>query len=311
MSTNVNSGGGKWKCRRKRSKNGTQKSPSGTADHSQARGQSIDSVHQAAGKRAKYEDANNATTNSPIVNGSATESCSAATASGTPMQERDEKQVVQQQSSDSGEGKRNKRRRRRGHRRRWKPYYKLTNEERRLLEIREEKHAERIRAQRFKHGLPVAPYNTTQFLLNDRQQRGNNDEPSNVDEIVASIGRHHHYRSESYESGSDSCAASRSSLSDSSDYSLMEKEFDNEYESAYAERLESMSKSDLIKDYVEMEKQFEKSQRELSAKNREIIELRQRLSVFEDEENRRRFIPIDVAGDEEQPVHTLDDTETT
>lgn len=56
-----------------------------------------------------------------------------------------------------------KHRRRRG--KKWKPYSKLSWEEKLELEKREEKRAEGVRAERFKHGIPVAPYNTTQFLL--------------------------------------------------------------------------------------------------------------------------------------------------
>lgn len=172
------------------------------------------------------------------------------------------------------------RRNRRAKRRRWKPYYKLTAEERKALEVYEEKRAERIRAWRFKHGIPVAPYNTTQFLLNDRQ----NSESVNmkpVDDIVASIRCH--TRSGSYESiGPTSSGSGGSSVDseDDEDYSMMEqREFDEEYESAHTERLESMSKSDLIKDYIELEKELEHIQRELAKKSREIDEMRQLLAT--------------------------------
>lgn len=60
-----------------------------------------------------------------------------------------------------------KRRRRRGRakQRRYKPYMKMTWDEKRELESREEKRAENVRRERFQSGIPVAPYNTTQFLL--------------------------------------------------------------------------------------------------------------------------------------------------
>lgn len=50
-------------------------------------------------------------------------------------------------------------------RKRLKPYSKMTFEERCAMEQREEQHAEETRKQRFEHGIPVAPYNTTQFLV--------------------------------------------------------------------------------------------------------------------------------------------------
>ncbi|KFD53381.1 hypothetical protein M513_05862 [Trichuris suis] len=82
--------------------------------------------------------------------------------------------------------KRRRKRRRRAGRRHWKPYFKLSAEERRKLELREERRAERSRAIRFAHGIPVAPYNTTQFLLNDRQQR-DEQQLQDVDAIVDTI----------------------------------------------------------------------------------------------------------------------------
>lgn len=64
------------------------------------------------------------------------------------------------------EGPKKKHRRRRGRgRKKWKPFNKLSHDERRRLAVREEKQAEKSLKQRMRHGVPVAPYNTTQFLL--------------------------------------------------------------------------------------------------------------------------------------------------
>lgn len=178
----------------------------------------------------------------------------------------------------SGESKSAKRRaRRRGKRRRhhWKPYFKLTTEERKQLEIFEEKRAEKARELRFKHGFPVAPYNTTQFLLNDRQK--NDTDKINVDEIVANIRTH--TRSGSYESVGPTTSSDASTSDDEDICMLEQREFDEEYETANTERLESMSKTELIKDYVELEKEFDHIQRELLKKSQEIAELKQKLDT--------------------------------
>ena len=56
------------------------------------------------------------------------------------------------------------------HRRKWKPYNKLSWEERQELDEAETKRACMKREERFASGHPVAPYNTTQFIMEDRQQ---------------------------------------------------------------------------------------------------------------------------------------------
>lgn len=59
-----------------------------------------------------------------------------------------------------------KRRHRRGkHRRRWKPYSKMTPEERQQAESREAARA--ARRERELIGKPAAPWNTTQFIMED------------------------------------------------------------------------------------------------------------------------------------------------
>lgn len=47
----------------------------------------------------------------------------------------------------------------------WKPYNKLTWEEKKRLEERESQRASQMRAEMFAKGPPVAPYTTTQFLM--------------------------------------------------------------------------------------------------------------------------------------------------
>lgn len=49
----------------------------------------------------------------------------------------------------------------------WKPYLKLSFEEKKYLEEREARRAQRIRDKMSAVGIPVAPYNTSQFLIND------------------------------------------------------------------------------------------------------------------------------------------------
>lgn len=67
-------------------------------------------------------------------------------------------------------GKKKHRRRPSKKKRHWKPYYKLTWEEKKKFDEKQSLRASRIRAEMFAKGQPVAPYNTTQFLMDDHDQ---------------------------------------------------------------------------------------------------------------------------------------------
>ncbi|KAG8193815.1 hypothetical protein JTE90_029549 [Oedothorax gibbosus] len=49
----------------------------------------------------------------------------------------------------------------------WKPYLQLSFEEKKYLDEREARRAQRIRDKKAAVGIPVAPFNTSQFLIND------------------------------------------------------------------------------------------------------------------------------------------------
>ncbi|CDW60232.1 hexamethylene bis acetamide inducible 1 [Trichuris trichiura] len=177
--------------------------------------------------------------------------------------------------------KRRRKRRRRAGRRHWKPYFKLSAEERRKLELREERRAERSRAIRFAHGIPVAPYNTTQFLLNDRQQR-DEQQLQDVDAIVDTIrSRAVAESAEGHmlENGNDLLTTTDSPTTSDGDLNKMEKDFENEYELAHAERLESMSKAELINEYINMEKNVDYLHRLVSKLRQNIVILEQRCAA--------------------------------
>uniref|UniRef100_A0A8D0H032 HEXIM P-TEFb complex subunit 2 n=1 Tax=Sphenodon punctatus TaxID=8508 RepID=A0A8D0H032_SPHPU len=80
------------------------------------------------------------------------------------------------ESQSDGEGsvgfqERKKHRRRPSKRRRpWKPYHNLNWEEKQQVDKKQSQRASRIQAEMFAKGHPVAPYNTTQFLMEDHNQ---------------------------------------------------------------------------------------------------------------------------------------------
>uniref|UniRef100_A0A131YRB7 Protein HEXIM1/2 n=1 Tax=Rhipicephalus appendiculatus TaxID=34631 RepID=A0A131YRB7_RHIAP len=154
--------------------------------------------------------------------------------------------------SNSCGGKKRKNRRGKTKKRKWKPYYKLSWEERRELEERESRRANRIRQRMFAHGQPVAPYNTTQFLMEDHCVQ----EPD-----YESMNGHHRHRENSINDSVDSSDEFYSSPEDEEDF--LQKQFSEAYEDVHAERLNSMSKAELVQEYLQLEERVEELEHKL------------------------------------------------
>ncbi|KAK3105825.1 hypothetical protein FSP39_006552 [Pinctada imbricata] len=140
----------------------------------------------------------------------------------------------------------------------WKPYEKLSWTERRDLEEKESLRANQRREEAFAHGHPVAPFNTTQFLIDDHN---NIDQGLKDGEVI----RHNSRESnDGSVSGSDTSEDSYSSPDpEDTGSDFLEKEFEETYDSIHAERLQKMSKDELIKDYIEMETKLERLQKRM------------------------------------------------
>lgn len=154
----------------------------------------------------------------------------------------------------SDDKKRKKRRRRhkggKNHRR-WKPYDKMSFTEKKRLEEKESRRANQKREEAFASGHPVAPYNTTQFLMDDHFQS---------EAISPDLHRHN-----SKDSNNSNISESSSSVSDDEfvDGGFQATNFLESYETYNQERLMSMTKEELIHEYVKMEaklEQFENNQ---------------------------------------------------
>ncbi|VDK69895.1 unnamed protein product [Litomosoides sigmodontis] len=74
-------------------------------------------------------------------------------------------------SANASHIKTKKSRRRRGGKGRWKPYHTLSLKEKIAKEEKEDRNAVEKRERLFSRGKPMAPYNTTQFLLEDHEKR--------------------------------------------------------------------------------------------------------------------------------------------
>uniref|UniRef100_H2Y9M5 Uncharacterized protein n=1 Tax=Ciona savignyi TaxID=51511 RepID=H2Y9M5_CIOSA len=76
--------------------------------------------------------------------------------------------------------------------RKWKPYSKMTWEEKREAEEREQLRADRIRCEMIKRGRPVAPYNTTQFIMaeHDTYEGDSLDQKDQGGSVFSTSGGH-------------------------------------------------------------------------------------------------------------------------
>lgn len=148
-----------------------------------------------------------------------------------------------------------KKRHRRGKtkKRKWKPYYKLSWQERRELEERETERANHLRESMFAHGQPVAPYNTTQFLMEDH----NVQEPNFA--FIPNIQKNQVVK----EGKKAAAGSSEEFYSSPEDEDFLQRQFSEVYEDVHAERLNAMSKGELVVEYMQLEERVERLEREL------------------------------------------------
>ena len=142
----------------------------------------------------------------------------------------------------------------------WKPYAKLTWEERQKLDERETRRATKRREQRFASGHPLAPYNTTQFLMDQHHpvEDGPTETGSNAGGEKDQVSNH---------SAQDSHGSVSDFDQDSPNEDIFyDRDFSEAYESCLTERLQNMSKEELIKEILDMEAKLEQMER----RNRKI-----------------------------------------
>lgn len=151
---------------------------------------------------------------------------------------------------------RKKKKTRRAKRRKLKPYpIKLSWQQRKLQQKKESKRAiQRIREEIFTSGQPVAPNNTTQFLMEDHNDLEQLDvhlkPPATNPECSNTNNRPARARDSSFSVDSEEDYF-YSSPEDEEEF--LTKEFSNTYEDLHAERLSSMPKAQLVEEYMELE----------------------------------------------------------
>ncbi|XP_011914819.1 PREDICTED: protein HEXIM2 isoform X1 [Cercocebus atys] len=143
---------------------------------------------------------------------------------------------------------RKKHRRRPSKRKRhWRPYLELSWAEKQQRDERQSQRASRVREEMFAKGQPVAPYNTTQFLMNDRDpEEPNLDVPHGI----------------SHPGSSGESEAGDSDGRGQAHGEFQRKDFSETYERFHTESLQGRSKQELVRDYLELEKRLSQAEEE-------------------------------------------------
>ncbi|XP_010738564.3 protein HEXIM1 [Larimichthys crocea] len=160
-------------------------------------------------------------------------------------------------------GKKRHRRRNTRKKRNWKPYYKLSWEERKALEEKETARASRLREEMFAKGLPVAPYNTTQFLMDehDREEPDLNTEtgvrrPAGVGGRMEDTGSEEDLFDNEEEDDDDGSGGGSDGIGrpGNAGGEFLQRDFSETYEMYHVESLQNMTKQELVQEYLELEK---------------------------------------------------------
>lgn len=166
--------------------------------------------------------------------------------------------LVENENVDVGEGlveiygKKKHRRRASRKKRRFRPYIEMTWEERKRLDERARARAARILEEKMAKGLPVAPHNSNEFLMEEHDLAR--------PDLKIDLNPKRSLSQVDYTSGEGEDTESDSISGDESGF--LQKDFYETYERLHAEGLENMSKEDLIREYLEMEKYLHQLQEE-------------------------------------------------
>ncbi|XP_035889933.1 protein HEXIM2 [Phyllostomus discolor] len=143
---------------------------------------------------------------------------------------------------------RKKHRRRPSKRKRhWRPYLELSWAEKQQRDERQSQRASRVREEMFAKGQPVAPYNTTQFLMDDR-------DPEEPDLDVPRGASHPGSSGESEAGDSDGRGQVHGEF--------QQRDFSEAYERYHTESLQGRSKQELVQDYLDLERRLSQAEEE-------------------------------------------------
>uniref|UniRef100_G3TDN9 HEXIM P-TEFb complex subunit 2 n=1 Tax=Loxodonta africana TaxID=9785 RepID=G3TDN9_LOXAF len=133
------------------------------------------------------------------------------------------------------------------HKRHWRPYLELSWAEKQRRDERQSQRAFQVREEMFAKGQPVAPYNTTQFLMNDR-------DPEEPDLDVPHRVSHPGSSGESEAGDSDGPGQAHGEF--------LQRDFSEAYERYHTESLQGRSKQELVQDYLDLERRLSQAEEE-------------------------------------------------
>lgn len=177
--------------------------------------------------------------------------------------------------SDSGGLVEKRKKHRRGKRRRNKPYHTLSAEEKKRVDEKVQKRLEKRQQTFARLRRPVAPENTTQFLMEDREEM----EPR-LPRIPPL--RHHSHSvdssgdDETYESPEDNMLETEL---------FLEEDFANAYQEHHMERLQSMCKDELMDEYLSLEKSYNNMEATLQDSENKICGLERELNLLKQQQH--------------------------
>uniref|UniRef100_A0A0N5AI95 Protein HEXIM1 n=1 Tax=Syphacia muris TaxID=451379 RepID=A0A0N5AI95_9BILA len=200
----------------------------------------------------------------------------------------------------------------RGGRGRWKPYHNLTVEEKIAKDERDERKAVQKRDRLFSNGKPMAPYNTTQFLLEDRERRvhGDSDGDSVSGSNVPNSSNNCIWQSPvrcRECSGSDPGLNSSDSGSVSSENEL-EREFEADYDSINLVRIGRMSREEVTKEMLLLERskgKLEDRVGDLTSENERLKKLLEANNIVYDNSRTKRRRSGDSVASEDREITFL------
>lgn len=191
---------------------------------------------------------------------------------------------------EARQGKKKHRRRTSKKKRCWKPYDRLSWEEIKALEERETARASRMREEMFAKGLPVAPYNTTQFLMDehDREEPDLNTETTGVRGRAEESGSEEELFDEEEEEDSGGGGSDGIGRPGNAGGEFLQRDFSETYEKYHVESLQSMSKQELVQEYLELEKCMSRLEEENNRLRRDASSSQLRIREMELELERLR-----------------------
>jgi hypothetical protein len=154
------------------------------------------------------------------------------------------------------------------------------------LDQEQEKRANWVKVRMLRYGKPYAPYNTTQYLMEDQKTR----DPE-IGEIGRSFSVSHaegeslplpglkKQRTESF-STRDGSESDEFYSSPDDEQDFQRRQFSEIYETVHAERISNMSKSDLVQEFLSLEEKAEKLEKKLNDAQTALNDLKSRTQVL-------------------------------